>query len=130
MRNSLLLILVTIFIITGGWLILKENQKKELISTNESKIEKYLKYNYENIETITLETVIINPTGVPHIIGYVNENPDMMFDAGIYNDFFEGSLSSIGKIPLIRTDKAVNEGFKNVYDIEKEEAEQEKKGNN
>lgn len=61
------------------------------------------------------------------ILGYVNDDDPMTFDAGIYNDHFEGSLSSIGDTPLTRTDKTVKYEFKKVADIEKEEAEQQTK---
>lgn len=127
MKKTFIIILILFFIITGGWLILKAIQETKLLQEEKPSIEKYLKYNYKNIKTVTLTEVKTHPTGVPHIIGYVNNDDTMTFDAGIYNDHFEGSLSSIGDTPLTRTDKTVKYGFKNVADIEKEEAEQQNK---
>lgn len=127
MKKISIIITILFLIITGGWLILKAIQETKLLQEEKPSIEKYLKYNYENIETVTLTEVKVNPTGVPHILGYVNNNTAMTFDAGIYNDHFEGDLSSIGEIPLKQTNKTVKYGFKNVADIEKEEAEQQTK---
>ncbi|MGX7419180.1 DUF1433 domain-containing protein [Carnobacterium gallinarum] len=105
---------------------MKSIQEKELMETEKPRIEKYLKYNYQNIKTVTLTEVIVNPTGVPHIQGYVNDNKEMSFDAGIYDEHFEGALNVTGDGPLHRTRYAVENGIKNVSDIE-EEVQQKKR---
>lgn len=125
MKKTFIIITILLFIITGGWLFLKSIQETKFLNEEKPRIEKYLKYNYENIETVTLTKVVVTPMGVPHIEGFVNNNPDMNFDAGIYDKHFEQALSSTGDIPLTRTDEATENGEKSVSDIEKEEAEQQ-----
>ncbi|KRN69578.1 hypothetical protein IV70_GL000464 [Carnobacterium maltaromaticum DSM 20342] len=118
MKKFLFVFITTILIITGGWLIVKEIQKKELLTENAPLIEKYLKYNYEGIKSVTFSEVKVNPTGVPHIIGYVNNDKDTYFSAGIYNEKFDGDIG-VSNIPM--TDNNLEFGAKSVSDIEKEE---------
>ncbi|WP_317912503.1 DUF1433 domain-containing protein [Carnobacterium maltaromaticum] len=118
MKKFLFVFITTILIITGGWLIVKEIQKKELLTENAPLIEKYLKYNYEGIKSVTFSEVKVNPTGIPHIIGYVNNDKDTYFSAGIYNEKFDGDIG-VSNIPM--TDNNLEFGAKSVSDIEKEE---------
>lgn len=118
MKKFVFVFITTILIITGGWLIVKEIQKKELLTENAPLIEKYLKYNYEGIKSVTFSEVKVNPTGVPHIIGYVNNDKDTYFSAGIYNEKFDGDIG-VSNIPM--TDNNLEFGAKSVSDIEKEE---------
>lgn len=106
---------------------MKAIQETKLLQTEKPRIEKYLKYNYENIESVSFTEVKTNPTGVQHIIGYVNNDKETYFNAGIYNNNFEGDIVTQN---LRETDENVKNGAKNVSDIEKEEAEQQKKSNN
>lgn len=124
MKKTFIIITILLFIITGGWLILKAIQETKLLQTEKPRIEKYLKYNYENIESVSFTEVKTNPTGVQHIIGYVNNDKETYFNAGIYNNNFEGDIVTQN---LRETDENVKNGAKNVSDIEKEEAEKQKK---
>jgi len=126
MKKTFIMITSVFLIITGGWLILKAIQETNFLQTEKPRIEKYLKYNYENIETVTFEKVTKSSMGVPHIEGYVNNNKDMSFDAGVYDKHFEAALDSTGDVPLTRTDYAIKFGDKSVSEIEKEEVEQKK----
>lgn len=96
----------------------ERDSKKELLTENAPLIEKYLKYNYEGIKSVTFSEVKVNPTGVPHIIGYVNNDKDTYFSAGIYNEKFDGDIG-VSNIPM--TDNNLEFGAKSVSDIEKEE---------
>ncbi|WP_088839405.1 DUF1433 domain-containing protein, partial [Listeria sp. ILCC792] len=58
-----------------------KHQEKELMQEQKPRIEKYLSYNYNNINTITLTNVYTNPTGVIHIKGYINNNKKLKIDA-------------------------------------------------
>lgn len=118
MKKYVIIILITTIIITGGWFILKEIQKKNFLKEEAPRIEKYLKYNYENIKSVTFTEVKVYPTGVPHIIGYVNDDKSTYFNAGIYNSHFEQSLSTKN---ISETDAAFNNGAKSVSEIENEE---------
>lgn len=126
MKKIVIFILITIFIITGGWLIMKAIQEKEFIKVEGPRIEKFLKYNYEGIETVTFIDTKVSPMGVPYVEGYVNDNKDMSFSADIYKEHFETALSSTGAIPLTTKDKVVESGFTPVSEIEKEEKTQNK----
>lgn len=127
MKKKILIALLIILSITGGWLLMKENQKKDLLNMESPRIEKYLKYNYKDIKSVTFTDVSNNPTGVPHIKGYVNNDKKQYFDVGIYSEKFDAGLNFLGdKKPDYK-----NEGVtKTVTEIEKEEAEQQKKSDN
>ncbi|MGX7418258.1 DUF1433 domain-containing protein [Carnobacterium gallinarum] len=105
---------------------MKEIKEKEFIKFEGSRIEKFLKYNYAGIETVTFIDTKVSPMGVPYIEGYVNGNKDMSFSADIYKEHFETALNSTGTIPLTTTDKVVESGFTPVSEIEKEEKVQSK----
>ncbi|MBC1914234.1 DUF1433 domain-containing protein [Listeria booriae] len=102
---------------------MKQQQTKNLeatiLKTEQPRIEKYLTYNYVGIHDVTLTGSHTNPTGVIHIAGYVNDNPKLTFDAGIYDDHFETALDSTsGDFPLLKNkDRSV----KTVSEIEAEE---------
>lgn len=96
MKKTFIITMILLIIITGGWLIMNENKKKDLLTSESPRIEKYLKYNYENIKSVTFTKVVVTPMGVPHIQGYVNNNEDMSFNAGIYEKHFETALDSTG----------------------------------
>ncbi|MGX7418261.1 DUF1433 domain-containing protein [Carnobacterium gallinarum] len=102
---------------------MKEIKKNEMMSTESPRIEKYLKYNYEGIETITFEKVIVSPMGIPSINGYVNDDKEKTFSADIYDQHFEGDIITSN---LTETDENFKNGAKNVSDIEKDEELQSK----
>src|SRR5699024_650904 len=89
---------------------------------------KYLKYNYKGIDSVTLTGVKINPTGIPHIEGYINDDKEISFDAGIYDEHFEAALNfdfDRNKPEYRNGDNQVRNTT--VSEIEKEEREQKKK---
>ena len=45
MKKIFITITILLFIITGGWLILKAIQETKLLQEEKPRIEKYLKYN-------------------------------------------------------------------------------------
>lgn len=118
-KKRFIILFCIILILVGGSYLKKEFDKKEIIETEGPRIEKYLKYNYKGIDSITFTTVKMNPTGVPHIIGYVNNNKDMNFNAGIYKNHFSRSLDFFDKIPEYKNKDGL---VKSVSEIEKEEA--------
>ncbi|MGY3779200.1 DUF1433 domain-containing protein [Isobaculum melis] len=123
MKKNRIIIVVILLILISGYFLKKEWDKKKLIETEGPRIEKYLKYNFKDIETVQFTKVIINPTGVPHIKGYFN-NEENTFDAGIYSEHFEGALDFTGFItPKHQFD---DETEKNVSEIEEEEAQKNK----
>ncbi|WP_167630545.1 DUF1433 domain-containing protein [Listeria valentina] len=98
-----------------------KHQEKELMQEQKPRIEKFLKYNYNNIESITLTKTYTNPTGVVHIEGYLNNNEKLKIDAPL--DGINGV--EVVDTPTIFDDKYSKPGYeyksKNVTDIEAEE---------
>lgn len=117
------IILILIIIITGGYIFVKQQQTKDLeatiLKTEQPRIEKYLTYNYVGVHDVTLTGTHTNPTGVIHVEGYVNDDPKLTFDAGIYDDHFETALDpTTENFPLLKNkDRSV----KTVSEIEAEE---------
>lgn len=124
MKKKRILIIVILLVLMGGYYLKKEFDKKKLIETEGPRIEKYLKYNYRDIATVNFTEVVINPTGIPHIKGYVNDNTDLKFSAGIYDDHYEASLiwSNDNTAPKRNNDLK----NKTVTEIEDEEAKKNK----
>ena len=44
MKKTFIITMILLIIITGGWLIMNENKKKDLLTSESPRIEKYLKY--------------------------------------------------------------------------------------
>jgi len=118
-KKRFLIILGALFILLGGVYLKKEFDEKQLLETEGPRIEKYLKYNYKNINSITFTKVKINPTGIPHIIGYVNNDKDMNFNAGIYKKHFSRALDFFDTTPEYKNTDAL---IKSIEEIEEEEA--------
>ncbi|MGY3779206.1 DUF1433 domain-containing protein [Isobaculum melis] len=71
----------------------KEFDKKGIMNEEGPRIEKFLTYNYNDIKTIHFTKVVINPTGIPHIQGYVNDNKEYYFSASIGTPHFNTGVS-------------------------------------
>ncbi|MGY3779252.1 DUF1433 domain-containing protein [Isobaculum melis] len=127
MKKKKIVILFFVFILIGGVYLKKEADKKKLLETEGPRIEKYLKHNYENYESITFETVVVSPTGTPHIKGYVNNDPELKFDIGISRDHFNAGLNWDDDNKSLTKKEAYKYQSKTVEEIEKEEASQKNK---
>ncbi|MBC1933266.1 DUF1433 domain-containing protein [Listeria seeligeri] len=125
MKKSTILISLTIFIIMliciGGYFIMQNHEKQEakqqFLSEESPRIEKYLKYNYKNIENITFTNADITGMGTPYIEGYVNGDKDLYITASIYGKHFEKNVG----MPIEMYDWAKFPTDKSVSEIEKEE---------
>ncbi|MBM5607811.1 DUF1433 domain-containing protein [Listeria ivanovii] len=104
-----------------------EHQEKDLMAEQKPRIEKYLNYNYNNIESVTLTETYTNPTGVTHIKGYINNNKKLKIDA---------PLDGINGVEVVDTTTYIYENYMkqkykfkstNVSDIEAEEKAKKKK---
>jgi len=120
-KKKFIIILGILFITLGGVQLKKELDKKQLLKTEGPRIEKYLKYNYKNITTVHFTDVIINPTGIPHIKGYINNDKELKFNAGIYDKHYEASLSWFNDNTAPKRYNDLKN--KTVTEIEKEEAQ-------
>ncbi|EEL37113.1 MULTISPECIES: DUF1433 domain-containing protein [Bacillus] len=123
MKKKLVIILSIICIIAGGYFTmeyLKQKEKEERFwKVQEARIEKYIHYNIQDVKSITFIEHKISPMGVPHIKGYINDNRELWFDAGLDdNDIFERKLGRSGELG-----KLIKDPEKSVSEIEKEEKE-------
>lgn len=70
----------------------KEQEKEAILEKQKSRIELFYKYNYEGIKKITYTDIHTIPTGTYVIEGYVNDDPELKFDADVDPDTnFESS---------------------------------------
>ncbi|MBC1920350.1 DUF1433 domain-containing protein [Listeria booriae] len=80
-----------ILIIAGGALFMKyqNDKQKEQAFWDEQKprIELFFKYNFNDITSVTFDddSQVVNPTGVPHMSGYLNGDKSLWFDASVGN---------------------------------------------
>ncbi|PFB14615.1 DUF1433 domain-containing protein [Bacillus cereus] len=123
MKKKSVIILSIICIIAGGYFTmeyLKQKEKEERFwKVQEARIEKYIHYNIQDVKSITFIEHKISPMGVPHIKGYINDNRELWFDAGLDdNDTFERKLGRSGELG-----KLIKGPEKSVSEIEKEEKE-------
>ena len=121
MKKAIIIIISIIFIITGGYLGMEYLQKKEqeglFWKQQETRIEKYIRYNIKDVQSITFIKHEVNPMGVPSVDGYINNDKELNFSASISTTKnFEDKLSRSGKLGEL-----VKKPEKSVSEIEKEE---------
>ncbi|OSM09513.1 hypothetical protein BTH38_30140 [Bacillus toyonensis] len=121
MKKKLVIILSIICIIAGGYFTMeylnKKEQEEKFWKTQEARVEKYIRYNIEDVKSITFTENKVNPMGVPHIKGYINNNKELDFIASISTtENFEDKFTRSGKLG-----KLIKDPEKSVSEIEKEE---------
>ncbi|EJR48976.1 hypothetical protein IIO_06629 [Bacillus cereus VD115] len=123
MKKVMILVVSAIVLIAGGYLGMEYLQKKEqeglFWKQQETRIEKYIRYNIKDVQSITFTKHEVNPMGVPSVDGYINNDKELNFSASISTTKnFEDKLSRSGKLGELvkKTEKSVSE-------IEKEEKE-------
>ncbi len=130
MKNKKKIIIIFIIItLSIGGLKCMSNKKEETeyIQAQKPRIEKYLKYNYNGIQTVTYEKeTTTTPMGGLHIQGYVNNDKNLYFSATMFPpENFEAGAS-----PSKDLDKMKKEEYKYqtklVSEIEAEEKTQKK----
>ncbi|ARM71654.1 putative secreted protein [Listeria monocytogenes] len=95
----------------------KQEAEQQFLSEESPRIEKYLKYNYKNIENVTFTNVDVTGMGTPYIEGYVNGDKDLYITASIYGKHFEKNVG----MPIKMYEWAKFSTDKSVSEIEKEE---------
>lgn len=94
MKKKIFIILFCILLIViGGNHLKNEINKKNIMQEESPRIKKFLQYNYPDIKNIAFTKVVIHPTGVPHIEGYVNENKNYFFSASVSSPHFNTGVS-------------------------------------
>ncbi|MBC6310403.1 DUF1433 domain-containing protein [Listeria sp. FSL L7-1582] len=89
----------------------KTSENQTLMHAQKQNIELYLKYNYKDIENVTLTDVEDTPMG-KLINGYVNDNTKLFFTATISGDTFDNGIGlsgELGDLAKYDKDKSVTE---------------------
>ncbi|MFI8709924.1 DUF1433 domain-containing protein [Bacillus sp. NPDC077411] len=123
MKKVAILIISAVVIIAGGYFImeyLKQKEKEEQFwKTQEARVEKYIRYNIKDVQSITFTKHEVNPMGVPYVKGYINKNEKLNFLAGVSTtENFEDKFSCSEELDELR-----KHPVKSVSEIEKEEKE-------
>ena len=123
-KKSLLLILLVSLIFVAGIIIknhIENTQLEEAILKKEGpRVEKYFKYNFKNIDKVTIESLDKNPMGGFIMDGYVNDDPKWGFGA-LIGEQFEGDMVYSNKFEPKKKDADGVRILKPIEDIEKEE---------
>ncbi|MFD4854706.1 DUF1433 domain-containing protein [Bacillus mycoides] len=123
MKKVMILVVSAVVLIAGGYFTMeylkqKENEEK-FWKAQEARVEKYIRYNIQDVKSITFIEHKISPMGVPHINGYINDDKELWFDASISTtENFEDTFSRSGELG-----KLIKKPEKSVSEIEKEEKE-------
>ncbi|EMI9087855.1 MULTISPECIES: DUF1433 domain-containing protein [Bacillus] len=123
MKKKTVIILSIICIIAGGYFTmeyLKQKEEEEKFwKVQEARVEKYIRYNIQDVKSITFTEKSVSPMGVPRLKGYINNNKELDFIARISTtENFEGQFTRSGKLG-----KLIKDPEKSVSEIEKEEKE-------
>ncbi|EJR36093.1 DUF1433 domain-containing protein [Bacillus mycoides] len=121
MKKVIILVVSAIVLIAGGYFTmeyLKQKEKEEKFwKTQEARVEKYIRYNIEDVKSITFTKKDVSPMGVPYLEGHINNNKELDFIARISTtENFEDKFTRSGKLG-----KLIKDPEKSVSEIEKEE---------
>ncbi len=119
MKKVMILIVSAVILIVGGYFTmeyLKQKEKEEKFwNRQEARVEKYIRYNIKDVQSITFTENKVSPMGVPHIKGYINNNKELDFIASISTtENFEDKFTRSGKLG-----KLIKNPEKSVSEIEK-----------
>ncbi|MBU5217666.1 DUF1433 domain-containing protein [Bacillus albus] len=121
MKKVVILILSALMLIAGGFFTLEYLKHKELEEkfwkAQEARVEKYIRYNIQDVKSITFIEHKISPMGIPSIEGYINDDKNLWFDASISTtENFEDKFSRSGELG-----KLIKDPENSVSEIEKKE---------
>ncbi|MCR8859080.1 hypothetical protein CN887_29770 [Bacillus pseudomycoides] len=131
MRKIIIWFVSAVVLIAGGYFTMEYLKQKELEKekevnfwkVQEARVEKYIRYNINDVKSIKFTEHKVSPMGVPHVKGYINANKELRFDAGISNTKdFENDFGCSGEL----YDNYMKKPAKSVSEIEKEEKEKKK----
>ena len=97
-KKKLLIVLFIIILFVGGYVVLNEFKKKNLVSEAQEKAEVYLIENYEDIEDVHIdkEYYHFDPMGGLSVSGHVN-NKDKLY----FNIVFPIEKNEVGEVESI-----------------------------
>ncbi|PGB14120.1 DUF1433 domain-containing protein [Bacillus toyonensis] len=123
MKKVMILVVSAIVLIAGGYFTMEYLKQKEIEEkfwkVQEERVEKYIRYNIQDVKSITFTEHKVNPMGIPYIKGYINDDKELWFNASISTtENFEDKFSRSGELG-----KLIKDPEKSVSEIEKEEKE-------
>ncbi|HDX9614290.1 TPA: DUF1433 domain-containing protein [Bacillus toyonensis] len=126
MKKVMILVVSVVMLIAGGYFTMEYLKKKEkeekFWKVQEARIEKYIRYNIEDVKSITFTKKDVSPMGVPYLEGHINHNKELDFIASISTtENFEDDFTRSGELG-----KLIKKPAKSVSKIEKEEKEKRK----
>ncbi|PEL56123.1 DUF1433 domain-containing protein [Bacillus wiedmannii] len=126
MKKVFILIVSALLLMAGGFFTLEylkhKEEEEKFWKVQEARVEKYIRYNIQDVKSITFIEHKISPMGIPSIEGYINDDKDLWFDASISTtENFEDKFSRSGELG-----KLIKDPEKSVSEIEKEEKKKSK----
>ena len=126
MKKVVILIVSALLLIAGVFFTMEylkhKEQEEKFWKVQEARVEKYIRYNIQDVKSITFIEHKISPMGIPSIEGYINDDKDLWFDASISTtENFEDKFSRSGELG-----KLIKDPEKSVSEIEEEEKEKKK----
>lgn len=117
----ILIIVITIIFLRGQYKMTEQIKLDKYLTSQKSRIEKYLKYNYNNIDTIEFLEITNTPMGAIHISGKINKNIDFTARSRGLEDDIEYVDGMPGDFHDKNLKKDLNGKTKSVSEIEEEE---------
>ncbi|MED3094892.1 DUF1433 domain-containing protein [Bacillus thuringiensis] len=123
MKKAMILVISAVMIIAGGYFTmeyLNQKEKEEKFwKAQEARVEKYIHYNIQDVQSITFTKYEVSPMGIPKLKGYINKDEQLSFIAHISTtENFEDDFGCSGEL-----DEMIKKPAKSVSEIEKEEKE-------
>ncbi|HHB2169754.1 TPA: DUF1433 domain-containing protein [Bacillus cereus] len=121
MKKVIILGLSALLLIAGGFFTLEylkhKEEEEKFWKVQEARVEKYIRYNIQDVKSITFIEHKISPMGIPSIEGYINDDKNLWFDASISTtENFEDKFSRSGELG-----KLIKDPENSVSEIEKKE---------
>ncbi|MFA2819826.1 DUF1433 domain-containing protein [Bacillus wiedmannii] len=126
MKKVVILGVSALLLMAGGFFTLEylkhKEEEEKFWKVQEARVEKYIRYNIQDVKSITFIEHKISPMGIPSIEGYINDDKDLWFDASISTtENFEDKFSRSGELG-----KLIKDPEKSVSEIENEEKKKSK----
>ncbi|PEL21486.1 hypothetical protein COF37_04000 [Bacillus wiedmannii] len=121
MKKVVILGVSALLLMAGGFFTLEylkhKEEEEKFWKVQEARVEKYIRYNIQDVKSITFIEHKISPMGIPSIEGYINDDKDLWFDASISTtENFEDKFDCSGELGNL-----IKDPEKSVSEIEKEE---------
>ena len=77
----------------------QKDEEEKFWKVQEARVEKYIRYNIQDVKSITFTEKSVSPMGVPRLKGYINNNKELDFIARISTtENFEDKFTCSGEL--------------------------------